>query len=355
MIDFTLVSREVRSLVARRRELLTFLGSVFAALGIVLQNVLQGNLPGDLRDLREHVFAVYGFMLMVPSLILALRLARLNAGMVLNGVLYQRLMQEQDFTTKSTPERIKKAARLNYFGVSFLMFLLTDLIAGFSATLLALALGIDVWPAILPGAAVVLGGLAVYHYYHNRAADFAWKRIGAEPCTPFDRDHWEAHQSGSLEDINHDMITILGLVGLMVFSGFEMLSGLGGWLRAVKEAGDTTDLSQEVIDHAPTVYSVLMATTCLMGLLTYLRLRLGLGTFSMLIDPTDRPFRPLRLTDSLLGYLLLTFLLVVSLHVLLYPHLKNHAILLSIDALVFVLAVAVEQVALVLAGKRLKA
>ena len=45
--------------------------------------------------MRGHAFAVYAFLLMVPSLILALRLARLNGGMTLNGILYQRLMEEQ--------------------------------------------------------------------------------------------------------------------------------------------------------------------------------------------------------------------------------------------------------------------
>ena len=42
MIEFSTVSREFRSLVGRRRELRTLLGSVFAGLGIALQNALQG-------------------------------------------------------------------------------------------------------------------------------------------------------------------------------------------------------------------------------------------------------------------------------------------------------------------------
>lgn len=349
MIDFTLVSREVRSLVARRRELLTFLGSLFAALGIILHNGLQGGLPQSLKDLESHGFAIYAFMLLVPSIILALRLARLNAGMILNGVLYQKLMQHQDFTTKSTPERLVRAARLNYFGVSFLMFLLTDLIAGFSATLLGLALKVDYGPAIGMGAGVSVAGLLIYHYFHHQAGAFAQKRMEADSCTPFDRDQWEAHQAGSLEDINHDMIAILGLVGLMVFSGIEGLSGLG---RA-----KSVDLSSDQVqEHGPTVYGVLMTTTCLMGLVTYLRLRIAIGTFSLLIDPKDRPYRPFRLTDSLLGYMLLAFLLSLSLHVLLYPHLKNYGpgLLLSIDASVFVLAVLGEQLVLIMAGQKAK-
>ena len=117
MLDFTNVTREIRSLIARRRELLTFLGTVFAVMGLFLQNVLQENMPEPYTKIREHGFAYYAFLLMVPSLILALRLARLNAGMTLNGMMYQRLMQEQDFTRKATPESVRRAGRLNIFGV----------------------------------------------------------------------------------------------------------------------------------------------------------------------------------------------------------------------------------------------
>src|SRR5262249_1957218 len=240
MLDYTTVSREIRSRIRRRRELLTFLGSVFAAMGLFLQNVLQGNLPESLNVLRGHVFAVYAFLLMVPSLLLALRLARLNAGMTLNGVLYQRLMQEQDFTRKATPQTRQRAARMNVFGVSFLMFLLADLIAGFAAALLALALatgphagsapgvaGAAPWLALAAGLVVVLVWLGLYVFFHRQAAAFALHKAETDSCAPFTREQWEEHSAGSLEDGNHDMITILALVGLIVFSAFEGLSGMG--------------------------------------------------------------------------------------------------------------------------------
>src|SRR5690242_3991444 len=154
MLDYTNVSREIRSVIARRRELLTFLGSVFAAMGLFLENVLQQNMPEPYDKLIRHGFAYYALLLMVPSLILALRLARLNAGLTLNGILYQRLMQEQDFTRRATAESLRRAGRLNIFGVGFLMSFLTDLIAGFSAGLLMLALGFAPEVASLVAAAV---------------------------------------------------------------------------------------------------------------------------------------------------------------------------------------------------------
>src|SRR5437763_5363844 len=108
MIVFATVSREFRSLIGRRRELQTLLGSVFAGLGIFLQNTLQGGLPDALGAIKRHLFAFYAILLMVPSLILALRMARLHAGLVLNGILIARLSEGRAFTR---PMSVKAAAR----------------------------------------------------------------------------------------------------------------------------------------------------------------------------------------------------------------------------------------------------
>jgi MFS family permease len=345
MIDFTAVSREIRSVLSRRRELLTFLGSVFAALGIFLQNLLGGSLPPSLKSLEEHTFAAYALLLMVPSLLLALRLAKLNAGMTLNGVLYARLMQEQTFTERAGPDAPRRASAVNVFGVSFLMFLLSDLLAGFAAALLDLSLPRT--PAVsapVVAAAVVVGGLLLYLYFHRKAAAYALARIRSDPCAPFERDRWEEHVAESLRDANHDMITILALVGLIVFSAFEGLTGLG------RATGQTDLPSREVQDYGPLAYGLLMTVTCFMGLVTYVRLRVAVGTRSLQLDPNDRPFRPLRLTDSLLGYMLLAFLFVVSVHFLLYPYLAWGA-LLAVDAVTFAVALLAEQATLVIAGR----
>ena len=96
MIEFATASREFRSLIGRRRELQTLLGSVFAGLGIFLQNTLQGGLPDSLGSIKRHLFAFYAVLLMVPSLILALRMARLHGGLVLNGILIAQLTQGRE-------------------------------------------------------------------------------------------------------------------------------------------------------------------------------------------------------------------------------------------------------------------
>jgi hypothetical protein len=348
MINFTTVTREFRSLVHRRRMLMTFLGSVFAATGVFLHNVLRGNLPRDLQPIQRYIFSFYALMVMVPALILALRMARLHGGMTLNGILYARLMQEQDFTRKGDPQR---AARHNFLGVSFLQFLLMDLFAGASATLLALSLDANLPVSAAVGAGVFLAWLALYFRFHHQAVTFAFRKIAVEPCGSFDREDWRAHLSNSLEDANTGMLSEIGFVGLIMFSVFEKLSGLGEITR--ENAGAAYD---DVQWYGPWVYSLLMLVTCVFGLFIYLRIRVAIGQFSLQLDPTDRPFRPLRLTDSLLGYLLLAFLSVVALHlfltVLLRGQERSLPLLLGIDAAAFALAVLAEQYTLVVAGRR---
>jgi hypothetical protein len=351
MLDFTGVTREVRSVVARRRELLTFLGTVFAAMGLFLENVLQESMPPPYDKLKQHGFAYYAGLLLVPSLILALRLARLNAGLTLNGILYQRLMQEQDFTRKATAESLRRAGRLNVFGVGFLMSFLADIISGFAAALLVAALYKDAGPlAAVVGAGVVVLWVLLYLYFHRRAVTFAMLKAATETCRPFTRTEWEEHQAGSLEDGNQDMIAILAAVGLIVFSAFQGLGTLGKAATGDQQPDVTLD---NVRVYGPIIYGLLMAVTCLFGMLTYIRLRIAIGHRSLELDPTDQPFRPLRLTDSLLGYMLLSFLFVVSVHFLLYETLhEQHALLFGIDGAVFAVAVLAEQVTLVVVGRR---
>ncbi len=347
MIEFATASREFRSLIGRRRELQTLLGSVFAGLGIFLQNTLQGGLPDSLSSVRRHLFAFYAVLLMAPCLILALRMARLHGGLVLNGILIAQLTQGRDFTR---PLNVRYAARHNYFGVSFLQFVLMDLIAGFSTTILALALNARMAVALASGASIIVVWMALYFRFHHRAARFALNKIKAETCDDFDRADWEAHISGSLEDANLGLNADVGFVGLIVFSVFETLSGLG------QIKGGETDLAPDLIQrYGPTAYVGLMLITCLMGMVGYLRVRVAIGKFSLVLDPTDRPFKPFKLTDSLLGYMIIAFLFTVSLHLMLglrFPALgRDDPTLLMIDAAALAVCLAAEQLTLVVAGR----
>jgi hypothetical protein len=266
---------------------------------------------------------------------------------VLNGILIAQLTQGRDFTR---PLNVEASARHNYVGVSFLQFVLMDLIAGFSTTILALALHARMAIALIAGASIVVIWMALYFRFHRRAARFALKKIQAETCDDFGRDEWEAHVSGSLEDANLGLNSDVAFVGLIVFSVFETLSGLGQM-----KAADTDLAPALILRYGPKAYVILMLVTCLMGMVGYLRVRVAIGRFSLLLDPTDRPFKPLKLTDSLLGYLIIAFLFTVSLHLLLgllIPSLEqDDPTLLMIDAAAMVVCFAVEQMTLVIAGR----
>jgi hypothetical protein len=228
---------------------------------------------------------------------------------------------------------------------------LADLIAGFSTFLLILA-G-DLPPAVALAAAfgVCVVWLVLYFRYHGAAAEFAMKKIADEPAGPVTEEHWREHVSQSLLQANQGLLAELAFAGLLVFSCFGAMSGLGK-IEAAK-----LDLGADLVKrHGPLFFAGLMLVTCLLELVIYLRVRVAIGDFSLQLDPTDRPFRPLRLTDSLLGYMLLAFLFCVSLHVTLVqvaPGLADSFItLVAIDAAAFVVAVAAEQFTLVAAAGR---
>lgn len=340
-LDFTLVAGEVRSLVGRRRALLTFLGSTFAALGLFVQNVLQGNLPPGLRPLEAHLFAFYGLFLLVPALVLSLRMAKLHAGMTLHGVLYERLLQAHDFAD-GAPAR---AARHNFLGVGFLVFLQSAGLTALAATLTAIALGLPPLASALLGVLTFTLVVVAYLRWHAAAAREGLARVQGCSCAPYDRDEWQAHVAGSLDDANQDMLAVLGFVALLVFSTFEGLSNLG---RIEAHA----DLPADAIaTHGPVVFCLVSVVAGLLGLAILLRLRVAQGRFSRQLDPADAAFEPLRITDAFLGYLLTAFLVGVALFVLMSQFVSGLALPLVAGAVTVVAAVLAERLVLLRAAR----
>ncbi len=90
VLDFSRVSRELQGIMSRRRETIILLGSVFAGVGIYLQNIFEGKLPLALRSIERSAILNFSLALLIPSVIIALRLAKLHAGMVINGVFFSR-------------------------------------------------------------------------------------------------------------------------------------------------------------------------------------------------------------------------------------------------------------------------
>ena len=340
-LDFSQITGEIRSVVGRRRELMIFLGSLFAAMGISLQNVLEGNLPEALEPFERHAFLGYAIAVFVPSLVIALRIARLHGGMVLNGIFYARLLSETD--SHYDP---KRSARLNMGGVSTQFFLLNAALCAFAAALLTISIDLPLVATLATGGLVFVGLMLAFRHFHFNAARFALGQIEGAKVEPVSRDILEDHLAASLQDVNHDMIAIVSFVGLMLFSGFECLSGLGN-----VQAG--TDLSRTAIEHiGPVVYALLLLLSTVMGSAIYVRLRLAVGHLSIQIDPTDRPFRPFRLTDSFLGYCLLAFFLLVALHLTLFPFRDTlGSFLWVLEGLAIVACLGGYQAALIAAGR----
>jgi hypothetical protein len=327
-----------------------FLGSAFAALGLFLQNALLGNLPRSLGGIERHLFAFHSLMLLVLSLVTALRMARLHGGMILNGILFARLLRGTEFMPAGDP---RGASRHNFLGVSFLYFLLSALLAGTSAVVLGLAAGLGPLLAAGLGPVVVAACLMLYFRFHAQAARVAFGRVEAEPAGPVSRSEYEDHVARSLEEANLGMLADIAFVGLILFAVLEVLSSLGGLADDQRSELD----SATVEAFGPVVFTLAMFVVNLFGLLTYIRVRIAVGQFSLWLDPSDRPFRPLRPTDSFLGYLILAFLFAVSTHLLLVqfiPRLDGgEPWLLGVDACAFLLAVAAEQTTLVVAGRRI--
>lgn len=320
-LDISRVSREIRNLVSRRRELMLFQGSLFAALSIYLQNVLEGKLPESLSALQPIAIRTYAIALLVPTVIIALRVARLHGGMVVNGVFYSRLEREID--PSADPAR---ATRLNWWGVSAQFFLLCDLLAAFAAGLLVVTWGKNLGWASIASAGLFVILLMLFRRAHDSAARFVLPRVENAVVEPVDGEELEDHLSGSLEDCNHDMLTVLSFVGLVLFSVCESLSGLG----AIQQGSDVS--AAEVKSLGPPLFAYLLLATCIAGLVIYLRLSVSLGRFARRLDPSDQPFKPFRLTDSFLGYCLLAFFLAVAVHLVCVPVLAEGVWIWLVDA-----------------------
>jgi hypothetical protein len=343
-LDFSHVSQEIRNIVSRRRELMLFLGSLFAALGLYLQNILQGNLPAPLAALENQAFLTYALFLFIPTLLIALRILRLHGGMIINGVRYAHILQAHGWAADPI-----RAQRLNPAGVSSQLFGLTALLSGLAAALVVSALHGRPLLVAATGVVVVMGLLAGFVYHHRQAGRFAETGRQGATVEPVDPEAVEDHIAASLQDANQDMLTTVAFVGLILFSVFENLSGLGS-MEPLQ-----TDIAPAQVERlGPWLYSVLLLVTCLIGLVIYLRLALSIGYFSVTLDPNDRPFRPLALTDSQLGYWLLVFFFAVANHLFWFPIFGTQTVLWVLDGVLMLGLIALYPLLQWHAGRRLK-
>lgn len=303
VIRFSYVSREIRSIVARRREILLFLASLFAAVGIYLQNLSLDTLPEGLAPLREQALLTYALIVGIPSFLLALRIARLHGGMVINGLFYRKILGKP------------LTYKLNFAGISTQMFLLSALITTWAVWLLVESLWVNFWFSSFFSLVTLL--LLAWFFCQNdkKSARFALRNL--EQATlelPKNQEEIIEHQALSLQDANQDMLALLTFSGLMLFAVLQTFSGFGE--ANILPAG----FHQETLAFS---YLFLGLLVNILSIIMYLRLVLSVGQFSLALNPADQPFSPWRLTDSFLGYLLLGFFAVIPAHLLLYPWLNG--------------------------------
>ncbi|KOR29693.1 hypothetical protein TI04_07990 [Achromatium sp. WMS2] len=303
---------------------MVFLGSVFVGLSLYLNNLLHGGLPPALANMGKHAFLIYSILLLILSVILAMRIIKLHGGMTINGVFYSKIILEHG-DSKADPI---KASYLNWSGVSTGLFLLTAVDAALAAMLCALAIKLVWISAAITSVGVGLILLGLFLRNHHGSRTFALEYISNAVIEPVHSEEIEDHLAHSLQDANQDMIGITGFVGLILFSVMENLSGLGDI------SGYKYDIAaSQITSHGPLVYSTLALITAVVGTITYRRLAVAAGELSLKLDSTDNPFSPMRLTDTALGYLMLCVLYGISLHLLVYTIIGAGNIVWSLEVL----------------------
>jgi hypothetical protein len=314
ILDFDTISREFRSVVSRRREQMLFLGSLFAAMSLFLQNVLDGKLPEAMKQLEQRAFLMHSLLMLPPTVLIALRIAKMHTGLTINGVFYRRVMREID-PLEGSDEALRRAATLNFFGVSSMQFALAAVLAAGEAVLLAFALRAPGWTAPLVGVVTFLLLVMSFVRMHVRAARFALLAVQDCKVEPVTKDDDETHLAESRNDANHDLNACIGFVGLMLFAALEGISG-------VSDIGvDNSDLAASLARRfGPLVYDAVLLAACLANILIYGRLSASIAELSLRLDPTDTPYHPFKLTDTLYGYLLLVFFTTLAVHLTAYGH-----------------------------------
>jgi hypothetical protein len=113
----------------------------------------------------------------------------------------------------------------------------------------------------------------------------------------------------------------------MLFASLEGISGVSDI------AVGSSDLDAALaLRFGPLVYDFVLLATCLTNILIYGRLSASIAEMSLKLDPTDTPYRPFKLTDTLFGYLLIVFFTTIAVHLTAYGHVgSNPATIWIID------------------------
>lgn len=335
-------SREFRMLVLRRRLALEFLGRFYIVIAIFFTRASNGRIPAELLRGYFTTLAVSGG---VPSLIVALRFTRMNAGIVRNGAYWAHL-------TGGGEAAVSAAGRLNRLGVSYLLFVLVTAMASACVAFLCRLL-LRSWPVAAACGLGTMGALAAYcELVHRRFYASAVGRIRAEaaaapePAESAERlaELRTAHMWGSLGDAHDDITAIVIFACTVIFTGSQIFSGLGH-VEAFLSVRYGASEALTLVRYAPALWGAATLLVSLVSLVIHRRLRTSVARFGRALDPSnlrgDSP-RAWVLSDLFLSRLLLVVMLLCAVNLVLFGTLSEGA-MLGVDGALLVTFVALDR------------
>mmetsp|Transcript_2996 Transcript_2996/g.9842 ORF Transcript_2996/g.9842 Transcript_2996/m.9842 type:complete len:1278 (+) Transcript_2996:47-3880(+) len=332
------VSREFRMLVLRRRQALEFLARFYIFIAIFFTRAASGSIP---KPLLDGYFVCLAICAGVPSFLVAVRFARINAGLVCNAVYWSHLTEEEDGRRR---EFKSKAKYINRGGVSYLLFVLVTIMAAVcTGVVFRLALGSTFLAAL--AALVVAASVSFYaDLAHTTMYRRAIARIRSEPRPVVhgpehaggasERDRLRravlSHKWGSLLDAHSDVAAIVLFAGTVIFTGSQIFTAFGGVERLLSDLhGQTVALS--FARTLPALWGCATLLVSLVSLLVHRRLRRSIADFAKALDPQnirgDSP-KWSRISDLFLSKLLLGVMLILSVNLILFGWTPEWAMLI---------------------------
>ena len=148
---------------------------------------------------------------------------------------------------------------------------------------------------------VLTVAVAYFGAQHRAGVALAKDKVSRDLMMEMDMDSWRNHITVSIDDAHRDMLELLAMAGLVAFFGFQVLAGLGD-VRLVK-LGAMQFSEIELL--SPIWLASYMIVVTGLTLVCYVRLRLSVGYFSLLLDPKDHPFDASTLDDAFFGLVIL--------------------------------------------------
>lgn len=285
-LDFDVVTEELYNVIEVRRKLLGYLEFIFVGALIGLFSVFETNLG---------TMGFYFLLLVVFPGILGFMVIRQHMGMIINGIHYAKVLLEHGFQVS-----VDAASKLNWYGVSVSIVLLAALISGSSMMLFVLTLGMNLIASSLLGLLIVLLMLYKLIIDHASAVKIGIENINTRPVDSDDNisEKVETHTQKSVNDANEDMLTVAQLPVVILFAFIE---------NRVSFSDVTAQVgifSAEMIQqYGALLFLIPVLFVSVVSLSMYFRLVKAVASMSILLSPTDQPYKPWVLTQSFLGYL----------------------------------------------------